>query len=67
MFEFGMKILLESGKHSVVEAGVAKPGQGCLARGAALRRLSRRGSWVRIPPPAPFYKGRTNPRKRTCG
>ena len=23
-------------------------------KGAALRRLSRRGSWVRIPPPAPL-------------
>ena len=25
-------------------------------KGAALRRLSRRGSWVQIPPPAPIYQ-----------
>src|SRR5438552_776139 len=24
-------------------------------KGAGLRTLSRRGSWVQIPPPAPFY------------
>src|SRR5436309_5998239 len=38
-------------------AGVAKPGQrdpSIKGLGSAgLRRLSRRGSWVRIPPPAP--------------
>ena len=38
-------------------AGVAKPGQrdpSITGLGSAgLRRLSRRGSWVRIPPPAP--------------
>jgi hypothetical protein len=26
-----------------------------MAKGAALRRLSRRGSWVQIPPPAPSF------------
>ncbi len=43
----------------VISCWFATRGLPSQVKGAALRRLSRRGSWVRIPPPAPEMNTRT--------